>query len=398
MKICPFLVSISLAGGILLLSAASAVTAADAGAESQPKGIALGLTVGSDGVLCKDGKPFRGIGVNYFNAFLRHLADPQDTSYRQGFEALAKEKIPFVRMAGCGFWPVEQRLHRDNPDEFFRRFDDVVKAAEECGIGIIPSLFWQPAAVPDLVGEPLDQWANPDSKTRAYMRDYVRDVVARYRRSPAIWGWEFGNEYNLAASLPNAAEHRPQIVPQLGTPDKRTQRDELTYEIIRDAFSAFAQEVRKYDDYRIITTGNSSPRECAWHHWKEKNWNADSLEQFEEMLRGDNPDPMNVVGIHAYGFSAKYLRDAVAAASHIGKPLFLGEFGPESGKEDREGFRTMVIAIEETRIPLSALWVYDYLPQDDSYNVTWKNARSWQLQAIAEANARIRNALETSTQ
>jgi len=54
-----------------------------------------------------------------------------------------------------------------------------VKAAEESGVGIIPSLFWLPAAVPDLVGEPLDQWANPESKTRAYMRDYVRDIVAR---------------------------------------------------------------------------------------------------------------------------------------------------------------------------------------------------------------------------
>jgi len=193
--------------------------------------------------------------------------------------------------------------------------------------------------------------------------------------------------------LPNAAEHRPPIVPHLGTPDKRTERDELTYEIIRNAFAAFAQEVRKYDGYRMVTTGNSAPRECAWHHWKEKSWTADTPEQFNEMLRGDNPDPMDVACIHAYGFSAEYLRDAVAAAQRLKKPLFLGEFGPADGKEDREKFQAMVAAIEETHLPLAALWVYDYAGQDGSYNVTWTNGRSYQLKAVAEVNARTREAL-----
>ena len=44
------------------------------------------------------------------------------------------------------------------------------------------------------------------------MRTYIREVVSRYVNSPAIWGWEFGNEYNLPADLPNAADHRPPIV------------------------------------------------------------------------------------------------------------------------------------------------------------------------------------------
>ncbi|MBM4040246.1 MAG: hypothetical protein FJ290_17205, partial [Planctomycetes bacterium] len=46
---------------------------------------ALGLTVARDGTLLHEGKPFRGIGVNYFDAFYRTLRNPADVSYREGF-------------------------------------------------------------------------------------------------------------------------------------------------------------------------------------------------------------------------------------------------------------------------------------------------------------------------
>jgi sugar phosphate isomerase/epimerase len=75
-------------------------------------------------------------------AFFRHLLDPRDTSYEAGFATLAQAHIPFVRLMGCGYWTVEQQLYERNREEFFRRFDDVVRAAERHGIGLIPSLFW----------------------------------------------------------------------------------------------------------------------------------------------------------------------------------------------------------------------------------------------------------------
>jgi hypothetical protein len=37
-----------------------------------------------DGVLFKDGDPYRGIGVNCFDAFARTLAAPNDTSHGVG--------------------------------------------------------------------------------------------------------------------------------------------------------------------------------------------------------------------------------------------------------------------------------------------------------------------------
>ena len=349
-----------------------------------------GLTVSAKGVLLRDGRPYRGIGVNYFSAFYRTLSTPGDTSYEAGFRTLHDLHIPFCRLMGGGFWPKEQRLYRDDPHEFFRRFDAVVRSAERNHVGLIPSLFWNEATVPDLVGEPVSAWADPKSKTRRYMRDYVRDVVGRYRRSPAIWGWEFGNEFNLSADLPNAAEHRPQIAAALGTPATRSARDEVTYEDIRAAFMAFAQEVRRYDADRLLSTGDGFPRESAWHNWKEKTWTADTPAQAALMLRQDNPAPTDVISVHAYGNCAAALRADAALGRKWGKPLFVGEFGAP-GRSEAE-FRSILKAIEDAETPLAALWVYDFPSQDADFNVTATNGRVYQLQAVSEANARLRAA------
>jgi hypothetical protein len=353
----------------------------------------LGLTVRDDGALLRDGRPYRAVGVNYFDALGRQLRDPKDETFDAGFTTLAERGIPFARIRGCGFWPSEQKLYQDNPKEFFERFDRVVRAAERHGIGLIPSLFWHTATVPDLVGEPVAEWGNPQSKTHAYLRGYVRDVVTRYGNSPAIWAWEFGNEYNLPADLPNAAQHRPPIVPKLGTPAARGHRDELSYENVRTALAAFAAEVRKYDPHRPIFTGNSVPRPSAWHNWKEKRWTTDTPEQFALMLREDNPDPTGTICVHLYGDALARLSTITELSRRWRRPLFVGEFGASGPREKCEPeFRALLAAIEKADVPLAALWVYDFKGQDSTWNVTATNPRAYQLEAIAEVNARLRRA------
>jgi len=393
-----------------LLVAAPLLLAASAGC-TLPRCVGMarpsGLSVAADGTLLKDGRPFRGFGVNYFDAFFRTLKDPSDTSYREGFAELARLGIPFARIMGCGFWPKDWELYLKDKERYFTLFDGVVRAAEEHGVGLIPSLFWYSATVPDLVGEPREAWGNPQSKTHVFMRRYVREVVTRYKGSPAIWGWEFGNEYNLDADLPNAAEHRPKIVPALGTPTTRSARDDLTHDLLAAAFKAFAAEVRTHDPRRIISTGNSLPRPSAWHQWKEKSWTQDTPEQFAERLRLDNPDPVDVVSVHVYGHAVagkrfgrelrpdELLATTMGVARQAGKPLFVGEFGAwagegRGGKPEREQFAELLGSIERAGVPLAALWVYDFGGQGESWNVTATNARAYQLQAIAEANRRLR--------
>jgi hypothetical protein len=253
------------------------------------------ISSGGQGGLRKDGKPFRAIGVNYFSCFHRTLLDAADTSYEEGFRVLAEHKIPFARFMATGFWPKDMALYQSDREEYFRRLDAVVASAEKHGIGLIPSLFWYFACVPDLVGEPMDQWGNPQSKVHAWMREYVREVVTRYRDSPAIWAWEMGNEFALQASLPGAANHRARVVPKMGTRETRSERDELTFDMLRVAYAEFGKAVREHDKKRLISTGDGLPRPAAWHMEKEGTWTPDNERQFRQMLRSFNPEPVDVI-------------------------------------------------------------------------------------------------------
>lgn len=363
----------------------------------------LGLRVDKNGALIKDGKPFRGIGVNYFDCFYRTLKDPKDTSYREGFAVLAEKHIPFVRFMASGYWPKENDLYFKDKEAYFKLMDGVVKSAEEHNVGLIPSLFLCHSTAPDLMGEPMMEWGNPKSKTIAFMRQYTREIVARYRNSPAIWGWEFGNEFMLQADL-NMPEHRPATWPTLGTPATRSERDDMTAAACRYPAVAFAEEVRKLDKDRVILSGNAFPRPAAYHLRTERSWKQDTREQFARELTDDNADPLDTICVHMYPEKSRFDRELTYAellrvtldiAAKARKPLVIEEFGTDEAKGHeaaRADFEKMLSVLEKTRVPLAALWVYDFDWQKDTFNVSAANSRSYQLDAISEANLRIRKA------
>ncbi|MGO9108700.1 MAG: cellulase family glycosylhydrolase [Thermoguttaceae bacterium] len=368
----------------------------------------LGLTV-VDGVLLRDGKPYRAIGANYFDLFARVLRNPNDTSYRKGLARLAQAGIPFVRFMACGFWPIDNDLYLKDKEAYFRRLDSVVRAAEEEHLGLIPSLFWYLPTVPDIVGEPLDQLGNPRSKTIGFLRRYTTEVIKRYKQSPAIWGWEIGNEYNLGADLPNAAAFRPPVWPNRKTALKRTERDDLKFVHLSVAFWAFAETVRQLDPFRLIISGNSIPRESAYHNVLDGSWKEDSPEQFRKILLRDNASPIDTICVHIYPVKenrypagTRKLDELVGLvqqnARRERKPLFIGEFGAGvyGGKEQEQAaFGEILAAIEKHQVPLSAFWVYDFAGQDKEWNITFENQRSHLLQLVIQANQRIRRTLET---
>jgi len=366
----------------------------------------LGLYV-QEHVLMKNGDPYRAIGANYFSLFSRIIENPADTSSLSNLTALARARIPFVRFMCGGFWPVEQQLYLTNQEDYFHRLDEVVRCAETNGIGLIPSLFWNFATVPDLVGEHIDELGNTNSQSIALIRRYTEEVVRRYRASPAIWGWEFGNEHDLECDLPNHHEHRPPVWPTLGTAKARTERDELKFIQLRVAFTTFGETIRKFDPHRIILSGNAVPRPSAWHHLHENNWTADTEMQFAEMLLLHNPDPMKVITVHiyhdqkaAYSGGARTISDAVGLANRTavgtGKPLFLGEFGAQrrlgSRQQQQAIFQEFLDAVIQHRVALSAFWVFDYPQQEKDWNIDFHNDRAYMLPLVAQANARLRAA------
>ena len=62
-----------------------------------------GLSAARDGTLLRNGVPYRGVGVNYTDAFFRPLRHPGDESYRDDFRKLGANHIPFARITACGF-------------------------------------------------------------------------------------------------------------------------------------------------------------------------------------------------------------------------------------------------------------------------------------------------------
>lgn len=371
-------------------------------AAESANGAGRGLTV-RDGQVFLEGKPFRGVGANYFSLLSRVLQNPKDGSSLSNLTALAKADIPFVRFMGCGFWPNEQKLYLTNREAFFQRFDLVVRAAEQNHVGLIPSLFWNLPTTPDLVGEPMAELGNPNSQSIAMIRRYTEEVVSRYQDSPAIWAWEFCNEGNLGVDLPNAREHRPHVAPHLGTPATRSEKDELTFAQWQTACVAFAETVRRIDSHRMIISGNSIPRTSAWHNSHEKSWKPDSREQFREVLLRDNPGPVNSICIHlypakAYPVGAKTIGEAVALSQEMAKaahkPLFIGEFGVERKQgevaEQKAVFNEFLTAMEQQHVPLAAFWVFDLPMQNQDWNVTFTNDRAFMLEMTGRLNARWR--------
>ncbi len=347
-----------------------------------------GLSADSKGGLLLKGKSFRGIGVNYYDAFARLLEEGKISDVEAGFRVLASNQIPFIRFSACGYWPVNWSLYQTNRMEYFARLDKVVKLGEAHSIGLIPSLFWHQPTISDLVGEPVNQWGNASSKTVEFMRAYTQEVVVRYRNSPAIWAWEFGNEFNLPADLPNAAEHRPPIIPQLGTASTRSARDDLSHKDIRVALEEFAREVRRNDKHRLILSGNAFPRPSSWHQQHEGNWKSDSLAQRVEMLLADNPSPVSSLSGRLYSTNdLAFLKPATQQAQQIGKPLVIGEFGVEGTMTDanRKQFREWLNVLDVNQVSLAALWVFDFSNQKE-WNVTAVNDRKEQLSLIGRMN------------
>jgi len=362
----------------------------------------LGLQVDLDGVVKLNGNQFKGVGVNYFSAFYRNLTDGTDTTYNAGFRYLKSQHIPFVRFMAGGYWASEWNLYLTNKPEYFAKLDKVVHSAEKIGIGLIPSLFWSYHTIPDIVKEPVNQWGNINSKTIAFMKQYIVEVVTRYKTSPAILGWEFGNEYNLAVDLPGLDNLPPTLV-SLGCPSTRSAADKLSTRDLIVALEEFGKMVRKLDVSRIIFSGNAIPREAAYNLDSKKTWDLDNSSQYELVLGSQNPDPLNSITIHLYPSTTnrfsdspttslkEIIRISMEDARKKKKPLFIGEFGAAIGAEENLKFKELLDGIETYNVPISAVWVFDLPQQNTDWNITSSNSRKFMLEEIGNLNVRFGN-------
>ncbi|QHI68835.1 sialate O-acetylesterase [Tichowtungia aerotolerans] len=359
------------------------------GTTLQHFGALPGLAV-VDGVLYKEGIPYKGVGVNYCDLFQAMINFPEHTGQTEfrtieGLRFLGELGIPFARFWACGFWPSDWDLYFSDKEEWFSRLDLIVATAEEVGVGLIPSVFWRMSTYPELIGETRDQLANPNSDTWQFMSNYIHEVVGRYKDSPAIWGWEYGNEFNNMCDLPNWTTGLGTVIPQLGVVGPATEVNEsnkFTYAIAEAAFGLFTQEVRKFDTHRFITTGNSRPRPSAWHNRMEGSWTADSYSQAKEAHSWMAPtSSIDMASFHVYPYSMEDSNGDIdyAGASGVSdilqiyrefcddqnQAMFVGEYssfydGQGALPENEQVEETALLeAIVESGADLAAYWVFD---------------------------------------
>ena len=382
------------AGGLLLLVGAKVASAEPA---ATPKGLYL-----RHGALMRAGQPYAGIGANYDTLLGRLIGDKHNTSTLTNLGLLAKKGIPFVRFRASGFFPKDWDLYLRDKPEYFRRFDLVVRAAERDRIGLIPSLFFKLGTVPRIVGEPASEFGNPQSKTIAMMKQYTREVVTRYRDSPAIWGWEFGNAPNEVVDLPGKGRNAPPFNPTDEDSAPPVGRGISTAQF-HTALVIFAQTVRSIDPTRIIESGSAVPRPGAWHRAHGQT-GRDHAAQTYDALATFAPDPMDVTSIHVYlkpqhlapwgpetlsHFLGRFVQETAAR----GKPLFIGEFPLLDRARATEALR----AIKENRVPLSAFWVFDHPSQEAHMNVSFENERAFLLELVAQANRELGSSVGAAT-
>lgn len=368
--------------------------------------------------------PLRAFGVNYYDAFLRYLKDSNDTSFVQGFAYLQAHKIPVARVLAAGFWPSDWNLYFTNRTEYYRRLDYFIGQAEQHGVGLILDCFWSPTTVGEIVDdavaagclvpgrdfapdEPrnLDLGGNPtyaeykralgrkDSGSNAWIAYYTGELVRRYAASPAVWGWEFGNEYNLSVDHPNMTAMRVCRIPSTGMilPQTSTNLtalpawtgpDDLIRSDVETAKTNFAQTVRSVDTWRLIMSGDSMPRPSAWHNWTAHTWTRDSRSQMAQVLPVDNPRPMDTVTLHVYPDASptlyfsdtpvtnvwltgqyKELLDYFAGKSAaLTQALVVGEWGATGDgttADEKATFHRLMQALIDSGVQLSLLWDFD---------------------------------------
>ena len=141
---------------------------------------------------------------------------------------------------------------------------------------------------------------------------------------------------------------------------------------------------------------------------RERSWTPDSRDELIQNIIDVTPDPNNLISVHVYPQDhdkrfdqpdtsyIEILRLCLKASEQSGKGLFVGEFGAADDEKSggpekaRKEFTALLAAIEETVVPLSALWVFDLPFQESFVSISTTNARSWQLDELEKANRRLK--------
>ncbi|CEL05012.1 Putative Man2 [Aspergillus calidoustus] len=199
-------------------------------------------------------------------------------------------------------------------------FDKVVRAAEKTGIKLIVALTnnWADYGGMDvytvnLGGQYHDDFYRLPQIKKAYKR-YVKEMVSRYRNSPAIMAWELANEPRCGA---DGVRNLPRS-PAGCTP-----------ELLTSWIDEMSTYIKRLDRNHLVTWGGEGGFNYESDDWA---YNGSDGGDFEEELRLKNVD----FGVfHSYPdwwsktvqWTDQWIRDHARVGRKVGKPVVHEEYG-----------------------------------------------------------------------
>lgn len=320
--------------------------------------------------LVKDGQPFRAVGGNKWDLAYQFTfggAEPRPLSSDLAAKDLldaGDRGIAFLRFSLLGFVKDDLEAYERDPAAFKRRLQALCDAARAAHVALVPSLAWRPAIFSDETGEGVGRlFRDPTSPAFARLVRYVNDVVPSLAGRDEVLFWELGNEINLEADLAHGLRGG-------------SAADDYSTDDMIGFLARFAAAVHSADPTRPITAGHSSPRSCAQHlrrspEWTgHTDWTNDSEDELRAYVAEVNPDPLDVISMHAYDSEVQQLSRYKAAADAAGKPLYVGEFAssqPSVTQDPRAAgavFAQFLAAFEANAIPLASFWDFHFFQFD----------------------------------
>jgi len=104
-------------------------------------------------------------------------------------ETLAEYDVRVIRfnIAGYSYGDWDYVIKKE--DRYFEALDSLADKAEELGIGLIPSFFWNQMSLSDYFDEPAGlALRTRETKTMKFIASFVGKVVSRYAEHPAFYG------------------------------------------------------------------------------------------------------------------------------------------------------------------------------------------------------------------
>ncbi len=363
-----------------------------------------GITVDDKGTFRMNGKPFYAYGVNeYLMAWMYGKDAAGEPQYKKSFAIMRKYRIPVARFPLMHITKEQVQRYQAGEagalDNILQVADLVVAEAEQSHVGLIISIFFSGMLAQ---GDKISAIGDPESATMRMRKRFVKEVVTRYKDSPAVWGWEVTNETNLSADIPSSADNYDNFTSTEG------------YRMVHEIAAA----IREADDYRMISTGDAILREAARalreaglkadesHAWAP-DWRKGTAADYAYMLRYCTPDPANAMSLHmgcqrpdwTYKLADRELTFAdllelySRTAKAEGKGFYFGEFGDcgvltadTADSFVRANFPVYLETMVRSGVQLATLWQFN--GENDRF--TDEGLFSFMLEQISKINDRFR--------